>query len=149
MEITTALASDIPDLCQLLSVLFSQEAEFSPNRENQARGLSRIIENAEVGHIVVAKVNRVIVGMVNVLFTVSTALGARVAIFEDMVVSPDFRGSGIGSQLLEYAIRSAQAGGCKRITLLTDSDNISAQGFYAKHGFKKSSMIPLRLALGD
>ncbi|CUS41282.1 GCN5-related N-acetyltransferase [hydrothermal vent metagenome] len=84
--------------------------------------------------------------MVNVLFTVSTALGARVAIFEDMIVSPEVRGSGVGSKLLEYAISSAQVCGCKRITLLTDSDNISAQRFYAKHGFEKSAMIPLRLA---
>jgi len=149
MEITTALKSDIPELCQLLNVLFSQESEFSPNRENQVRGLSLIIENPAVGRIVVAKVDGVIVAMVNVLFTVSTALGTRVAIFEDMVVSPEVRGSGIGSQLLEYAIRLAHSCDCKRITLLTDTDNISAQSFYAKHGFKKSAMIPLRLALGD
>ena len=149
MEITKALASDVPELCNLLGILFSQEAEFLPNRDTQTKGLSQIIENSDIGYIVVAKVNGVIVGMVNVLFTVSTALGARVAIFEDMVVSPEVRGSGIGSQLLEHAIRLAQACGCKRITLLTDSDNISAHSFYEKHEFKKSSMIPLRLALGD
>lgn len=149
MEITKAQASDVPELCKLLGILFSQEAEFLPNRDNQTKGLSQIIENPDIGYIVIAKVNGVVVGMVNVLFTVSTALGARVALFEDMVVAPDVRSSGIGSQILERAIQSAQASGCKRITLLTDSDNISAQGFYAKHGFKKSSMIPLRLALRD
>lgn len=146
MEITKALASDVPELCNLLAILFSQEAEFSTNREAQTKGLSQIIDNREIGYIVVAKENGVVVGMVNVLFTVSTALGARVAIFEDMIVSPEVRGSGVGSKLLEYAISSAQVCGCKRITLLTDSDNISAQRFYAKHGFEKSAMIPLRLA---
>jgi ribosomal protein S18 acetylase RimI-like enzyme len=133
-------------LCNLLAILCSQEAEFSTNREAQTKGLSQIIDNREIGYIVVAKENGVVVGMVNVLFTVSTALGARVAIFEDMIVSPEVRGSGVGSKLLEYAISSAQVCGCKRITLLTDSDNISAQRFYAKHGFEKSAMIPLRLA---
>ena len=146
MEITKALASDVPELCNLLAILFSQEAEFSTNREAQTKGLSQIIDSREIGYIVVAKENGVVVGMVNVLFTVSTALGARVAIFEDMIVSPEVRGSGVGSKLLEYAISSAQVCGCKRITLLTDSDNISAQRFYAKHGFEKSAMIPLRLA---
>lgn len=149
MEITKAVESDIPELCRLLGILFSQEAEFSPNRETQTKGLSQILKCPEIGHIVIAKVRHEIVGMVNVLFTVSTALGARVAIFEDMVVSPEMRGSGIGSQLLEYAIQSAHASGCKRITLLTDNDNTSAQSFYAKHGFNKSPMIPLRLVLGD
>ncbi len=149
MEITKALEADIPELCHLLAILFSQEAEFLPNRETQAKGLLQILGNPDIGHVVVAKINREIVGMVSVLFTVSTALGAPVAIFEDMVVLPEVRGSGIGSKLLEYAIRSARESGCKRITLLTDHDNFSAQRFYAKHGFNKSPMIPLRLVLGD
>ena len=76
MEITKALASDVPELCNLLAILFSQEAEFSTNREAQTKGLSQIIDNREIGYIVVAKENGVVVGMVNVLFTVSTALGA-------------------------------------------------------------------------
>ncbi len=149
MEITKASISDIPQLCQLLDILFSQEEEFVPDQEAQRNGLSRIIENPEIGFIVVAKADNKITGMVNVLFTVSTALGSRVAIFEDMVVSPETRGSGVGSQLLQRAIKLAQNDGCKRITLLTDRTNISAQKFYAKHGFKISTMIPLRLSLGE
>lgn len=147
MEITKASVSDIPDLCRLLDILFSQELEFSPDQSAQVKGLSQIIENPEIGHIIVAKANGNIVGMVNVLFTVSTALGGRVAIFEDMVVMPGARSAGIGSQLLEGAIQSAKLSCCKRVTLLTDRENTSAQRFYAKHGFSQSTMIPLRLPL--
>lgn len=147
MEITKASVSDIPDLCRLLDILFSQELEFSPDQSAQVKGLSKIIENPEIGHIIVAKANGNIVGMVNVLFTVSTALGGRVAIFEDMVVMPGARSAGIGSQLLEGAIQSAKLSCCKRVTLLTDRENTSAQRFYAKHGFSQSTMIPLRLPL--
>ena len=147
MEITKASVSDIPDLCRLLDILFSQEVEFSPDQSAQIKGLSQIIENPEIGHIIVAKENENIIGMVNVLFTVSTALGGRVAIFEDMVVAPDARSAGVGSQLLEGAIQSAKLSYCKRVTLLTDRENTSAQRFYAKHGFSQSTMIPLRLPL--
>jgi GNAT superfamily N-acetyltransferase len=148
MEITKASASDIPDLCQLLYVLFSQEVEFSPDQDAQAKGLYQIIENPEIGHILVAKEkNGDTVGMVSVLFTVSTALGGRVAVFEDMVVMPGARGDGIGSQLLEGAIQSARLSCCKRVTLLTDRENTAAQRFYEKHGFSESTMIPLRLLL--
>jgi GNAT superfamily N-acetyltransferase len=147
MEITKASVSDIPDLCRLLDILFSQELEFSPDQSAQVKGLSQIIENPEIGHIIVAKANGNIVGMVNVLFTVSTALGGRVAIFEDMVVMPGARSAGIGSQLLEGAIQSTKLSCCKRVTLLTDRENTSAQRFYAKHGFSQSTMIPLRLPL--
>lgn len=149
MQINTANTSDIPALCELLNILFSQEADFRPDYEAQSRGLARIIDSPEIGFILVARQDDQVVGMVNLLYTVSTALGDRVALLEDMVVSPDARGSGIGSRLLEQAIQSARSEGCKRITLLTDRTNESAQRFYQKHGFGFSSMIPLRLSLTE
>jgi GNAT superfamily N-acetyltransferase len=149
MQITPANASDIPALCELLALLFSQEADFKPDYEAQSRGLAGIISSPEVGLIVVARQDSQVVGMVNLLYTVSTALGDRVALLEDMVVSPNARGAGVGSRLLEQAIRLARLNGCKRITLLTDSDNESAQRFYQRHGFGMSSMTPLRLSLSE
>lgn len=108
-----------------------------------------IVGNPEVGAILVARNGEKILAMVNLLFSVSTALGERVATLEDMIVAPAARGSGLGSQLLDYAIHFARESGVKRITLLTDHDNFAAQRFYSKHGFNKSSMVPLRLSLND
>jgi GNAT superfamily N-acetyltransferase len=149
VQINPANASDIPALCELLGILFAQEADFKPDREAQSRGLSRIISSPEVGLIVVARQDGRIVGMVSLLYTLSTALGDRVALLEDMVVSPAARGIGVGSRLLEQAIQLAHFNGCKRITLLTDRANESAQRFYQRHGFGFSAMIPLRLLLGE
>jgi len=148
MNISTATISDIPALCELLNELFSQELEFSPDTAAQSRGLACIIDHPEVGSILVARSQDKIVGMVNLLYTVSTVLGERVALLEDMVVAPALRGGGIGSSLVERAIEHARTNGCRRITLLTDQANHSAQHFYAKHGFTASTMIPLRLNLG-
>lgn len=149
MQITPANLSDIPALCELLELLFTQEADFKPDREAQSRGLSRIIGNPEIGLIVVARQGGRVVGMANLLYTVSTALGDRVALLEDMVVSPNARGSGVGSRLLEHAIQLARLNGCKRITLLTDHDNEAAQRFYQRRGFDLSAMVPLRLSLSE
>lgn len=147
MEISAATLNDIPQLCELLELLFSQEAEFQPSRALQSVGLRQIIEQPERGQILVMRDGSSLVGMVNLLFTVSTALGGRVAILEDMVVHPSQRGSGAGSQLLQAAINAAQFVGCLRITLLTDRTNEPAQRFYQRHGFVLSDMIPLRLSL--
>lgn len=149
MNITQATLSDIPMLCELLAVLFSQEAEFSPDQAAQHRGIDQIVRHPEIGHILVARKDGQVLAMVSLLYTVSTALGARVALLEDMVVSPNARGSGVGSQLLEYAIQFTRTHGCERITLLTDQDNESAQRFYQRHGFSISPMIPLRLSLRE
>lgn len=147
MHIDIATVADIPKLCSLLSVLFSQEEEFTPNPEAQRRGLARIIEDPEIGAVLVVKEGEQIIGMVNLLFTISTALGERVSLLEDMIVLPTGRGKGIGAKLLSEAISFSRMKGCKRVTLLTDLSNRSAQRFYAKHGFVMSSMVPMRLAL--
>jgi len=147
MLIDVATAADIPALSKLLSELFSQEAEFTPNPEAQARGLARIISDPHIGTILVARDGNGVIGMVNLLFTISTALGEKVALLEDMVVSSRVRRSGIGSQLLVRAIAYARAQRCRRITLLTDRANKSAQEFYARQGFAPSIMIPMRLHL--
>jgi len=136
---------DIPQLCELLGMLFAQEAEFRPDSETQARGLHEILGFPERGRILVLRGEDSLLGMVNLLFTVSTALGGRVALLEDMVVRPAHRGSGAGSLLLRAAVDSARANGCARITLLTDRSNESAQRFYLRHGFILSEMIPLRM----
>ena len=147
MNCAIAQLSDIPALCQLLNALFTQEPEFKPDEILQAKGLSQIINDDSVGHILVVRHGDRVIGMVNLLYTISTALGARVAMLEDFVIAAEYRDRGVGSQLMEYAIAYARDNGCKRITLLTDGTNLKAQGFYGKHGFEGSEMIPYRLFL--
>ena len=147
MKLIKATHSDISELVELLSSLFEQEAEFEPNSEIQSKALSKIILDPKIGIILIAKDDDKILGMVNLLFTESTALGSKVALLEDMVVLSSSRGRGIGSQLIDYAISEAKKAGCKRITLLTDIENTKAQSFYQKKGFVKSKMTPYRLLL--
>jgi ribosomal protein S18 acetylase RimI-like enzyme len=147
MQIRTATLSDVNALSDLLSILFTQEIEFTPDTQAQVRGLTRIITHPEIGEIFVASDDEQVLGMVSLLYSVSTALGAEVATLEDMIVAPQARGHGIGDALLQHAIHHAKARGCKRITLLTDQTNLAAQGFYAKQGFSISLMSAMRLLI--
>ena len=147
MKLTKAIHSDISELIALLKSLFEQEEEFEPNPEAQRKALSKIILDPTIGIILVARDDEKILGMINLLFTESTALGSKVANLEDMVVLAKSRGEGIGSKLMDYAISVAKKEGCKRITLLTDIENTKAQSFYQKKGFVKSKMTPYRLLL--
>lgn len=147
MQIEPATLNDIPALVALLTQLFEQEQEFSPDPKAQRRGLHMILSTPSLGAILVARDGQQIVGMVNLLYTVSTALGARVALLEDMVIAPNSRNFGLGTRLLNAAVGYAKQSGCRRITLLTDADNHGAQRFYQRQGFGLSPMIPLRLSL--
>ncbi len=142
--ISPANSDDITELCTLLHSLFKQETEFSPNTELQTRGLKLIIDNPQTGIIFVAHHNHRIVGMVSVLFTVSTALGTEVGLLEDLIVAPNARGLGIGTALLEHALAFAKARKLARISLLTDADNEAAQRLYQQAGFQRSNMTCYR-----
>jgi len=146
-DVAVAKIADIPRLTELLTILFAQEADFSPDSAKQSAGLAAIIADPAVGHILVLRYQGEIIAMVNLLYTVSTALGERVAILEDMIVHPRHRTCGAGSRLLRGAMDFARQMGCHRITLLTDHDNSGAIRFYTAHGFTRSTMIPLRCAL--
>lgn len=144
-QITLATQANLDELVHLLNVLFTQDIEFEPDYEKQKAGLEQIILNPSVGEILVMKINGKIVGMVSLLYSISTALGGKVAILEDMVIAKDFRNKGFGKELLHEAIAFAKRSDCLRITLLTDFDNETAIKFYQSAGFSLSKMIPLRL----
>ena len=143
-----AVMADVPALCALLDQLFAQEVEFTPDAACQRRGLEMVLAHPDAGFIEVITEGERILGMVNVLYTVSTALGARVAILEDMIIDRSARGRSLGTRLLDAALERARANGCERITLLTDGDNAPAHRFYERHGFTRSTMVAFRLTPG-
>lgn len=49
-------------------------------------------------------------------------------------------GRGVGSALLECAVRAAEEGGCRRVFLITTNDNLNALRFYQKRGFCLSKL---------
>ena len=146
-DVRTAVGSDVARCAELLDILFSQEQEFTADVEAQSRALAMIIRNPELGRIFVGECEGVVEGMVMLLFTVSTFLGKKVALLEDMVVAPKWRGKGLGSLLITHAIAFAEREGFGRITLLTDRDNDAAQEFYQAKGFSRSEMVVFRKLL--
>ena len=147
VAIEPAIAEDLDELSSLLGELFSEESDFRPNKEKQLRGLRLIFEQPNRGRVFVLRRDRSIVGMINLLFTISTAEGGFVILLEDLVIHKEYRGHGYGSMLLEYAIEFARQKNFKRITLLTDRPELRSQSFFRKHGFYESPMLPMRLLL--
>ena len=146
-HIEQATLEDLPQLTDLLFDLFTQEADFVPNRTKQMRGLRLILEQPNRGRIFVLRQNGTILGMINLLFTISTAEGGFVILLEDVIVHHDFRGRRFGDRLLKHAIEYARKKDFLRITLLTDRINDHGQRFFTAHGFVESTMIPMRLIL--
>jgi len=140
-----ATAKDLPQMVELLAVLFTDEAEFQPNADKQRRALEQILNNPSIGTLYVAREGKRVIAMASLLYTISTAEGGKAAWFEDLVVHPDERKRGIGEALLKHVVTEARAAGITQITLLTDMQNERAQAMYRRAGFVGSPMRPMRL----
>jgi len=143
-HVEPATIEDLPALTELLRDFFASSEDFSPDQVLQERGLRLILEQPNRGRIFVARNKDKIFGMVNLLFTISTARGGFVILLEDVVMHPDHRGQGYGAMLLKYVVAFAKKKNFKRITLLTDRLSERSQHFFQKQGFEHSHMIPMR-----
>ena len=143
-RVEPATIEDLPALTELVMDLFSRSEDFRPDHEAQERGLRLILEQPNRGRIFVVRNHDKIIGMVNLLFTISTARGGFVILLEDVVIHPDHRGQGYGSMLVDYVVDFAKQKSFKRITLLTDKLSAESQEFFKKHGFEHSHMVPMR-----
>lgn len=143
-RVEPATLEDLPALTELLVALFGNSGDFLPDPALQERGLRLILEQPARGRIFIVRNHNRIFGMVNLLFTISTARGGFVILMEDVVIHPDHRGQGYGTMLLDYAVEFAKSKEFKRITLLTDRISAESQEFFKKRGFEYSNMIPMR-----
>jgi GNAT superfamily N-acetyltransferase len=143
-RVEMATLEDLPALTELVMDLFSSSGDFMPDREVQERGLRLILEQPSRGRIAVVRNDDQIFGMVNMLFTISTARGGFVIMMEDVVIHPHHRGQGYGTMLLDHVVEYAKQKEFLRITLLTDRISAESQEFFKKQGFEYSNMIPMR-----
>lgn len=144
LRVEMATLDDLPALTELVMDLFASSGDFLPNRETQERGLRLILEQPNRGRIALVRNDDRIFGMVNMLFTISTARGGFVILLEDVVIHPHHRGQGYGTMLVDHVVEFAKQKRFLRITLLTDKISAESQDFFRKQGFEYSNMIPMR-----
>ena len=120
IKIRQADRSDIPQMCDLLTELFSIEADFVADPDKQARGLQLLLEDKDRSLVLVAAVGNEVVGMCSVQTLISTSEGGPVGLVEDVVMRNRYRGNGIGSVLLSKIFAWCEEKGMTRVQLLAD-----------------------------
>ncbi len=147
VTITPASEADIPELIELLGVLFSIEQDFAPDTDKQRRGLAALLASPG-GHIAIARDEAAhAVGMATAQLVISTAEGAPSAWIEDVVVREDWRGRGLGRTLLDAVVAWARSQGAVRAQLLVDLDNAPALAFYDRLAWQPTRLGARRLML--
>lgn len=141
LTIRPAVPADLDAMVLLLQALFALEDDFTPDPERQRRGLACFFDGCGKHHaILVAVISGQVIGMATVQILISTAQGGPVGLVEDVVVREDWRGHGVGSQLLHALSAWAAERGLTRLQLLADRGNLSALDFYRKAGWQSTQL---------
>ncbi len=139
--IRKALPEDIGQLTGLLNILFSIEADFSPDESKQRRGLELMLADPEQRCALVAEYQGEIIGMCTAQLLISTAEGGKAALIEDVVVTERFRDNGIGQELMSAIEEWANNQDVKRLELLADRANTPALEFYRKNNWHQTQLV--------
>ena len=124
---------DVPQIFELIKEL----AVYERAEHEVENTVTQLIEDGfgekALFGVVVAEVQEKIVGMSLYYYRYSTWKGKRLYI-EDIIVTEDFRGQGIGKQLFEETIRIAKRENCTGLAWMVLDWNEPAINFYLKYG---------------
>jgi len=148
-RLRAAAESDLDAMTQLIGRLFALEPDFDFDPAKVRHALALLLAREEAAALWVAEQTGRVIGMCSAQIVVSTAEGGPVAWVEDVVVSPDQRGRGIGRLLLGAVTTWAKRRGITRLQLLADRENEAALGFYRRLDWQTTRMLCLRLRPGE
>jgi len=111
LEYGTATIKELPQMVELLGVLFTDEAEFQPDAGKQKRALEAILANPRSASCS-WRAKAGASWRWRACSTRSARRGGKAAWFEDLVVHPEERKRGIGEALLKHVVAQARAEGC-------------------------------------
>jgi GNAT superfamily N-acetyltransferase len=137
----TALLTDLSAIVALLA-----DDELGTHREATGSALDeryvaafRAIEADSNQRLVVAVDGEMVVGTLQLSFIPGIArTGAWRGQIEAVRIAAPLRDSGVGRQMLEWAVSECRSRGCRIVQLTTDKRRLDAHRFYEKLGFVAS-----------
>ncbi|MEU0784244.1 GNAT family N-acetyltransferase [Streptomyces sp. NPDC006173] len=139
LEIRAAGAADVPAIVAMLADDPLGARRESPDDLTPYLGALERLSADPNQHVVVAAREGRVVGTLQL--TVIPGLsrkGATRSVIEGVRIHADERGSGLGTQLIEWAIDESRRQDCQLVQLTSDASRADAHRFYERLGFEAS-----------
>ena len=134
-----AVARDLPRLVAMLAddELGAQREDSSQPLNSSYRSAFDAIDRDPNNALIVAEIDASIVGMMQLTFIpYLTHIGSWRCLIEGVRVHPEYRGQGLGTALIEWAIEAARKRQCRILQLTSDKQRPDALRFYEALGFE-------------
>ena len=135
LNVRLATPSDGNEVLRLVNGLLV-ELGGSP-RPSDAAGpvLDELTSGGDAGFIVIAEADGAARAVCTASFAQALRTVGRYAIFQEMYVEPDWRSSGVGRAVIDFALEYAVASGCQVVELGTPRMGERQIEFYERAGF--------------
>ncbi|HEY4722675.1 MAG TPA: GNAT family N-acetyltransferase [Anaerolineae bacterium] len=134
LKIREAVEADLPSILALYSEVGDAQV-LPPDRATATFERMKMYPDY---HVYVATIDGTIVGTFALLIVDNLAhLGAPSGVVEDVVVSAERRGQGIGKQMMQFAMGRCRERGCYKMALSSNITREAAHRFYESLGFER------------
>jgi len=117
-----------------------REHKITTSRDDLRAVAQTIIGDKRRGFMLVARVpDGGVIGVAYASFWLSLEYGGTSGWIEELYVSPQWRGRGIGSRLLAEVVARAQESGWRALDLEVEASHLRAISLYARHQFQPHS----------
>ncbi|WP_050031132.1 GNAT family N-acetyltransferase [Verrucomicrobium sp. BvORR034] len=130
MLIREAISADAPDVASLYRELVSD-----PNLCVLPEQVETLRQSAS-SFLLVAEIHGVICGTALLNLCADVMYGAQpFGVIENVIISPSFRGQGVGRQLMSHMEHLAIQNDCTKLMLLSSQTRTEAHAFFRRCGF--------------
>ncbi|WP_217234901.1 GNAT family N-acetyltransferase [Streptomyces sp. AC555_RSS877] len=139
IEIRPAMAKDIPAIVAMLADdPLGAQRESPDDLIPYLTALDRLSTDPHQHVMVAVREGRVVGTLQLTIIPGLSRRGSTRSIVEGVRVHADERGSGLGTQLIEWAIGESRRQGCQLVQLTSDNTRTDAHRFYERLGFTAS-----------
>ncbi|MEU2555417.1 GNAT family N-acetyltransferase [Streptomyces sp. NPDC014684] len=139
LEIRLATAPDLPAIVAMLADDPLGAQRESPDDLSPYRtALKRLDADPNQRLVVAVREDRVVGTLQLTIIPGLSRRGATRSVIEAVRIHADERGSGLGTQLIQWAIDESRRQGCQLVQLTSDSSRTDAHRFYERLGFTAS-----------
>ncbi|HZF89815.1 GNAT family N-acetyltransferase [Streptomyces sp.] len=139
LEIRAAVADDVPAIVAMLADdPLGAQRESPDDLRPYLAALQRLTDDPNQHLVVAAREGRVVGTLQLTIIPGLSRRGTVRSIIEAVRIHAEERGSGLGTQLIEWAIETSRSEGCQLVQLTSDKSRVDAHRFYERLGFTAS-----------
>jgi ribosomal protein S18 acetylase RimI-like enzyme len=130
-----ATLADIPRVLPLMREFYEFEGILH-EEERACRLLTELLNDSRNGRLIVIEVGTELAGYLILGFGFSVEFGGRDALLDELFIRTEFRGSGLGTAAIDFAVSLCKNERIEALHLEADHFNERAHDLYLRLGFK-------------